>query len=213
MNAVEIVKQILLRSGSAWVLILLGGLSILSLAIVIERWIFFRSRDADIRELARSLDDELTAKQWGAAIKRLSAMPAAAAIIASAGLRLADRGAAAVDKAMQSAAALERGQLEKRLTYLGTIGNNAPFIGLFGTVIGIIHAFEELGRGAGSVGPGQVASTAIMTSLAESLVATAVGIFVALPAVAAYNYFQRRTCSLLGQTEVLTNLVLAHVVE
>lgn len=212
MNAVEIVKQVLLRSGSTWVLWLLGLLSVLSLTIVVERWLFFRTRDANIRELARALDDELVAKDWAAAIKRLSAMPAAAAAIASAGLRLAERGPAAVDKAMQSAAALERGQLEKRLTYLGTIGNNAPFIGLFGTVIGIIHAFEELGSGAGSVGPGQVASTAIMTSLAEALVATAVGILVALPAVAAYNYFQRRTSSLIGQTEVLTNLVLAHVV-
>jgi biopolymer transport protein ExbB len=212
-NTVDIVKQVLLRSGTAWVLWLLALLSVTSLAIVVERWLFFRSRDADIRDLARALDDDLCAKDWTAAIRRLSALPAAAAIIASAGLRLADRGAAAVDKAMQSAAALERGQLEQRLTYLGTIGNNAPFIGLFGTVIGIIHAFEELGNGAGAVGPGQVASTAIMSSLAEALVATAVGILVALPAVAAYNYFQRRTSSLLGQTEALTNLVLAHVEE
>jgi biopolymer transport protein ExbB len=212
-NAVEIVKQVLLRSGSVWVLWFLGALSVLSLAIVVERWMYFRSRDTDIRTLARSLDEQLTGKHWSAAVTELSSMPAAAASIAAAGLRLAGRGASAVDKAMQSAAALERGQLEKRLTYLGTIGNNAPFIGLFGTVIGIIHAFEELGSGGGGAGPGQVASTAIMASLAEALVATAVGILVALPAVAAYNYFHRRTAALLGQTEVLTNLVLAHVVE
>jgi biopolymer transport protein ExbB len=212
-NAVEMVKQALLRSGSDWVLWFLGGLSVLSLAIIVERWFFFRSRDTSIRELAKSLDDQLTAKKWTEAIKTLSEMPAAAASIAAAGLRLAARGAAAVDKAMQSAAALERGQLEKRLTTLGTIGNNAPFIGLFGTVIGIIHAFEELGSGGGAAGPGQVASAAIMASLAEALVATAVGILVALPAVAAHNYFHRRTAALLGQTEVLTNLVLAHVVD
>jgi biopolymer transport protein ExbB len=213
MNAVELVKLVLLRSGSIWVLWILGFLSIVSLAIVIERWLFFRSRDGDVRSLAHTLDEHLSTGAWSAAIELLTPMSAAAATIAAAGLRLANRGPSAVDKAMQSAVAMERGQLEKRLTYLGTIGNNAPFIGLFGTVIGIIHAFEELGSGAGGVGPGQVASTAIMSSLAEALVATAVGILVALPAVAAYNYFQRRTSSLLGQTEVLTNLVLAHVVE
>ncbi len=213
MGTTEAVKSILLRSGADWILWLLGGLSVLSLTIIVERWLFFRSRDTSIRALAKSLDEQLTSKQWAAAIQSLSNLPAAAASIALAGLRLADRGPAAVDKAMQSAAALERGQLEKRLTYLGTIGNNAPFIGLFGTVIGIIHAFEELGSGAGGAGTGHVASAAIMASLAEALVATAVGIVVALPAVAAYNYFQRRTAALLGQTEVLTNLVLAHVVE
>ena len=213
MDATETLKNLLLRSGTDWVLFLLGLLSVVSLAIVVERWLFFRSRDADIRALAEELDDDLVARDWSGAIARLSRVSAAAAAIAATGLRLADRGAAAVDKAMQSAAALERGQLEKRLSYLGTIGNNAPFIGLFGTVIGIIHAFEALGSGAGSPGAGQVASTAIMASLAEALVATAVGILVALPAVAAYNYFQRRTISLIGQTEVLTNLVLAHVVK
>ncbi len=211
MNAVDIIKRVLLQSGSLWVLWFLGLLSVASLAIVVERWLFFRSRDADVRSLGLRLDAHLSAGAWNEAIGLLASMPAAAAAIAAAGLRLAGRGPAAVDRAMQSATALERGLLEQRLTYLGTVGNNAPFIGLFGTVVGIIHAFEELGTGAGAPGAGQAASMAVMASLAEALVATAVGILVALPAVAAFNYFQRRMTSLLGQTEVLTNLVLAYV--
>src|SRR5206468_1323803 len=112
----------------------------------------------------------------------------------------------------------ERLRLEKRLAYLGTLGNNAPFIGLFGTVIGVISAFEELGHGAPGHGTGvsaaaQVASQAVMSSIAEALVATAVGIFVALPAVAAYNYLQRRVGALLSDTEVLSSLVLAYLVD
>ena len=83
MNAVEIVKQVLLRSGSVWVLWFLGALSVLSLAIVCERWLYFRSRDTDIRALARSLDEQLTGKHWSAAVTQLSSMPAAAASIAS----------------------------------------------------------------------------------------------------------------------------------
>jgi len=211
MNVVEIVKRVLIQSGSIWVLWFLGGLSVISLAIAAERWLFFRSRDADVRGLALELDAHLSTGAWKNAIALLQPLPAAAAAIAAAGLRLADRGPAAVDKAMQSATALERGLFERRLTYLGTVGNNAPFIGLFGTVVGIIHAFEELGNSSSSIGAGQAASMAVMASLAEALVATAVGILVALPAVAAFNYFQRRTTSLLGQTEVLTNLVLAYV--
>src|SRR5262249_35932391 len=137
-----------------------------------------------------------------------------AASIAGAGLRLAHLGPEAAEKAMQSATAMERSRLEMRLAYLGTLGNNAPFIGLFGTVIGIIQAFEELGHGAPGHGGGmanQVASQAVMTGIAEALVTTAIGIAVALPAVAAYNYFQRRVASMLSSADVLTNLVLAYL--
>ena len=115
---------------------------------------------------------------------------------------------------MQSATSAERKALEARLAYLGTLGNNAPFIGLFGTVIGIILAFERLGQATGTAGTGaasQVASAAVMSAIAEALVATAVGIGVALPAVAAYNYFQRRIATMLDDAETLSTLVLAYL--
>jgi biopolymer transport protein ExbB len=145
----------------------------------------------------------------------LEASPAVAARVADAGLRLAERGTEAADKAMQSAAALERGRLERWLAFLATVGNNAPFVGLFGTVVGVIHAFEELGHSAPghAAAAGQVASQAVMSSIAEALVATAVGILVALPAVAGHNYLQRRVTSLLSGAEVLTNLVLAYIAD
>jgi biopolymer transport protein ExbB len=118
----------------------------------------------------------------------------------------------AAEKGMQSALAIERSTLENRLAFLGTLGNNAPFIGLFGTVIGVLLAFEALSKTQGAPsGTSQVASNAVMGSIAEALVATAVGIGVALPAVAAYNYFQRRIASILADAEALTNLVLAYV--
>jgi biopolymer transport protein ExbB len=215
-NTVGTVKQLLLQSGAAWVLWLLGGLSLVSVAIAVERWLFYRRRDGDPEGLARRLGPQLAAREYHLALEELDRSRSVAAAIAAAGLRLADRGPAAADKAMQSAAALERRRLERWLAYLGTLGNNAPFIGLFGTVIGVIAAFDELGRASPGAAPGaaaQVASQAVMASIAEALVATAVGILVALPAVAAFNYFQRRIAAMLAGSDVLLNLVLAYLAD
>ena len=196
MSTIESVKQVLLVSGAGWVLWLLGGLSISSLvardrALALPAAPRRQSRGAGAR--ARRAPRGATTSSARATL--LEASPAVAARVADAGLRLADRGTEAAEKAMQSAAALERGRLERWLAFLATVGNNAPFVGLFGTVVGVIHAFEELGHAApghGATAAGQVASQAVMASIAEALVATAVGILVALPAVAAYNYLQRR---------------------
>lgn len=216
MTSVETIKQLFVGSGAGWILWLLGALSVASLAIAGERWLLFRRRGGDLRAEAALVDRHLGAGEVAEAIEELGRSSSVAASIAAAGLRLAPLGPGAVEKAMHSAAALERSILEKRLAYLGTLGNNAPFIGLFGTVIGVIQAFEELGHGAPGHGGGvsaasQIASQAVMSSIAEALVATAVGIAVALPAVAAYNYLQRRLASLLSGAEVLTSLVLAYL--
>lgn len=85
--------------------------------------------------------------------------------------------------------------LEKRLGILATFGNNAPFIGLFGTVLGVIDAFHTLGLGAG------FGVEAVMGGISEALVATAAGLFVAIPSVIAYNYFVRRIRALLLMRE------------
>jgi biopolymer transport protein ExbB len=216
MSAMQGVKDVLLASGAGWVLWLLGVLSVSSLALAVERWAYLRRRGGNLEVLARGLDDRLHGGDFAGARRLLEASPAVAARVADAGLRLADRGTEAAGKAMESAAALERGRLERGLAFLATIGNNAPFIGLFGTVVGVIHAFEELGHAApghGATSTGQVASQAVMAGIAEALVATAVGIAVALPAVAAYNYLQRRVVSMLSGTDVLSNLVLAYVAD
>jgi biopolymer transport protein ExbB len=216
MNTTESVKQVLLASGASWVLWLLGLLSMSSLALAIERWLYLRRRGGDLEALARQLDVHLRDDDFERARTLLASSPAVAARVADAGLRLSDRGVGAAEKAMQSAAALERGRLERWLPFLATVGNNAPFVGLFGTVVGVIHAFEELGHAApghGATAAGQVASQAVMASIAEALVATAVGILVALPAVATYNYLQRRVVTLLSGADVLTNLVLAYIAD
>jgi biopolymer transport protein ExbB len=212
----DAVKEVLLASGAGWILWLLGGLSMASLVLAAERWLYLRRRGGDLEALARRLDEQLRAGDFEGARRFLEGGPSVAARVADAGLRLADRGPAAAEKAMESAAALERGRLERGLAFLATVGNNAPFVGLFGTVVGVIHAFEELGHAApghGATAAGQVASQAVMAGIAEALVATAVGIAVALPAVATYNYLQRRVTSLLAGTDVLSSLVLAYLAD
>ena len=87
--------------------------------------------------------------------------------------------------------------LEARLGILATFGNNAPFIGLFGTVLGVIQAFHAIGaNNAFDVQP-------IMQGISEALIATATGLFVAIPCVMAYNYFTRRVKTILTLKEAL----------
>jgi biopolymer transport protein ExbB len=215
MTTVEAIKDLLVQTGVAWILWLLAVLSVSSMALIVERYLFFRKRSGNLPELATRLGAVLETGDFNTAILELEASPAIAAQIAASGLRLANKGPQAVEKAMQSAEALERSRLEKNLAFLGTLGNNAPFIGLFGTVVGIVGAFEELGHSSGghTAAAQQAASQAVMSSIAEALVATAVGLFVALPAVAAYNYFQRQIAALVNGSEVLSNLVLAYLTD
>ena len=93
--------------------------------------------------------------------------------------------------------------LERNLGILGTLGNNAPFIGLFGTVLGIIKAFADLSKNSGG-GAG-----AVMAGISEALVATAVGLMVAIPAVIAFNYFQAKVRKTVARVDAIAHLVLA----
>jgi biopolymer transport protein ExbB len=93
---------------------------------------------------------------------------------------------------------------------LGTLGSNAPFVGLLGTVIGIVQAFEQLQLSGAANGSGG-AMNGVMGAIAEALVATAIGLVVAIPAVAAFNAFQRRIKTILGNAEALRHIVLSYV--
>ena len=92
---------------------------------------------------------------------------------------------------------------DRNLIVLGTLGNNVPFVGLFGTVLGVIKSFDDL-RGAGAN-----SESVVMSSLSEALVATAIGLLVAIPAVVAYNYFSRRLKVVLGGADELAHAVLS----
>src|SRR5688572_7114149 len=217
MNLVEWLQRLMTNFGAEWVMWLMLGLSVISVAIMLERaWFYWSLRD-DVAQLATDLRGLLRKNDLDGAKKRMERSPSAEAAVVVAGLEEADRGARAADEAMKGAAALQRLKLERRLAFLGTLGNNAPFIGLFGTVIGVVMAFEALGdekvvQGAAEAAANLGAPQQVMAAIAEALVATAVGLAVAIPAVAMFNVFQRQARSILANTEALSRVLLAHLV-
>ncbi|MDP9003155.1 MAG: MotA/TolQ/ExbB proton channel family protein [Myxococcota bacterium] len=212
-SLIERVKSAMVGLGTGWVLLLMLFLSVISLAIMLERaWLYWSLRD-DIDGLMRDLGRLLRGGDLDGARQRLEASRSAEAAVVVAGLVEADRGVESAQEAMEGASALQRLKLEKRLAFLGTLGNNAPFIGLLGTVIGIIAAFDELSKVkmAGSTGSTQLAPEAVMARISEALVATAIGILIAIPAVAAFNAFQRVVRGTVANTEALGHVLLAHL--
>lgn len=212
MQLVDWLLRVMLSTGPGWVMWLLIGLSVVSVAIILERGWFYLSLRDDIGALARDLQRSLDSG-IDAAKKRMSSSPSAEAAVVLAGLESAHRGPKAAEEAMSGAAAIQRIKLEKRLVVLSTLGNNAPFIGLFGTVIGVIVAFDQLEQAQSATNAAsQMVSKGVMAAIAEALVATAIGIFVAIPAVAANNAFQRVTKGILANTEALSRTLVAYLV-
>lgn len=167
MHITEILTGFTLMGGE-WVLWLLVLSSLASVSVMVER--------------SRVLANEARGK-------RVRARVLAAAEKASA------RGRRSALEAAETQILAEKLVLERGLIFLGTLGNNAPFIGLFGTVLGIIKAFHDLSvSGTGN-------SQVVMRGISEALVATAIGLLVAIPAVIAYNGFSRRVQTVLANAE------------
>src|SRR5512146_1482177 len=187
--------------GADWVLWLLFLLSIASLAIVLERAAFFLSRrigDLDVIA-ARLLAGDLAGAAQAVAKRRGMEADVVRAAVAH-----APKGPDAVAEVVNAQMERSRLEYERRLAFLGTLGNNAPFIGLFGTVLGVIRAFSDLASHPGAAGAGTV-----MAGISDALIATAVGLFVALPAVVMFNLYQRWLRRASQRSSVLGHAVVA----
>lgn len=184
-------------SSAEWVLWVLVVLSVMSVAIMLERALYFaRHRLKDSEALAvRLARGEFDAVRE--AVKGQRGMEAA---VVREALASAGQGADTVEQVIASTMARERPQYERFLSFLGTLGNNAPFIGLFGTVLGIIKAFHDLGS---MQVKGAAIQQTVMAGISEALVATAVGLAVAIPAVVAFNVFNRQLKTLTSRTTAL----------
>lgn len=182
-------------------------LSVISVAVMIERMIFFTTHKDDVRSLAAELNKLLLGNDYVAAQKLLETCKGFETRVLRAALEVAPLGKHAVQELAASATKMERLRFERGLAFLGTVGNNAPFVGLFGTVLEIISALYELGTQSG----GNVGAGAVMATLSQALAATAIGLLVALPAVAVFNYFNRRIKTLQTGAEALVHVLLAHM--
>lgn len=184
-------------SSAEWVLWLLLSLSVLSIALMLERAVYFATHRLGDSE---ALLIKLTHGEFDAVRAAVQGKKGMEAAVIREGLASTAQGADTVEQVIASTVARERPQYERYLSFLGTLGNNAPFIGLFGTVLGIIKAFHDLG--ATNVKGAAIQQT-VMAGISEALVATAVGLAVAIPAVVAFNAFNRQLKTLTSRTNAL----------
>jgi biopolymer transport protein ExbB len=179
-------KELFLHSG--WVAWPLGLCSVLAIAIVLER-IFTITRLMSIEKRAAAMLETELAKGNIDALKERSIAPAPAAVILRSLVPIRHASEEAIDRAEEIGVAQQRLRLRRYLTGLATIGSTAPFIGLFGTVLGVLQAFQQMSKmqtGAGEAMAGHIG---------EALSATAVGLLVAIPAVICYNILLGRVQS------------------
>lgn len=197
-----------LRLGGVTLAILIAC-SLLALGVAVERLLALWNMGGATRELAASVHKHLSRGDLAAARSSAERSDALSSDIFLTGLDRAARGAN--EKALTTAVERERTQLSltmrKHLWILGTIGATAPFVGLFGTVAGIMRSFKDLGLDVQAGGAG--GSATVMEGISEALVVTAVGILVAVQAVVLYNAFQAR----LGRLAVEVRLIVEEFVE
>lgn len=182
------------------ILLILLGLSVWSVSIMIGRRRAFASEGQveDLKVFKQSLQDNNFAvvKNWSEKHQSFIAGAMHAALTAP-------MNPESVDRAVASFVKGERARLEKGLAVLATLGANAPFVGLFGTVLGIIRSFAYLGSQSGS--------TAVMSGVSQALFATAIGLFVAIPAVVAFNIYTSKMKNIIFTIESLRDLYISKV--
>ena len=178
--------QSLLQSGG-FTMYALIIISILSLTIVIERWAHYYRISRIKREIfMKSIALELRKGNVAQALRISRSIEAPISRVVSAGLVLAGNRPEVVQNAMEREIAIETVQLERFINIEGTIGSTAVYIGLFGTVLGIIRAFRDIAQSSSG------GINVVVNGISEALVCTAAGLFVAIPAVIAYNYFEKK---------------------
>lgn len=192
--------------GSAeWVLWLLCVLSVLSIAVMLERAVYFSSHSLKDSE---GLGVRLAKGDLEAVKKLIDGKKGMEAAVLREALGSVSSGPDSVEEVIAATVARERPQYERFLSFLGTLGSNAPFIGLFGTVLGIIKAFNDLGQTGAK---GAAMQQTVMAGISEALVATAVGLAVAIPAVVAYNVLTRSLKTITSRTTALGHALVGHL--
>lgn len=192
------------KGGFVMPLLLLG--SILVVAVAVERYRIFRRDGGDSAGLREKLEELLRAGDWLAALAVAQQFELLAAAVAAAGLAQAARGERAMELAMEGAANRGAARLRQRLDILSLMATLAPLLGLLGTVVGMIRAFNIL-----NVRSGQ--PFAITGGVGEALVATAAGLFVAILSLSLLAYFRGRLDGILNDAEEIAAMILAVAVE
>ncbi|HEU4728003.1 MAG TPA: MotA/TolQ/ExbB proton channel family protein [Kofleriaceae bacterium] len=191
--------------GANWVLWLLIVLSVISVGVMIDRALWLRSRDADVERFTLEMRGAFERGELDRLTSKYMDDPAIAIQIGLRGIAARDRGAEAVAEVMHSERSRWRRAADRNLIVLGTLGNNVPFVGLFGTVLGVINAFQHLAMKSAE------AEKETLSTIAEALSATAIGLLVAIPAVIAFNFFSRKVRVIMSSADEVAHSVLSLV--
>ncbi len=193
-----------IRLGGMTMAVLLVS-SVVALGVAIERIISLWNVSSSARALSEVISKHLLRGDTAAARSAAERSNAVAADLYLAGFARLDRskGLAGVEGAVERERSELLLRLRRNIWILGTIGATSPFVGLFGTVAGIMRAFKDLGLDVGEGGSG--GSAAVMTGISEALIATAAGILIALEAVYLYNYFQAKLARVAVELRLLSD--------
>ena len=192
--------------GAEWVMWLLVVLSIVCITVAAERFYYQIKNQTPLSKLQKILQDFFTNNDVVACQKGLQELDGIEAKTLSAGLEAYERGGVhSAEQAIAGVLIFEKSKLDKGLIVIGTTGSNAPFIGLFGTVLGIIKAFDDL---AANTAEG---AESVMAGISEALVATAIGLLVAIPAVVLFNSLKKRNSAQVSRLESMGHLLLSHL--
>jgi biopolymer transport protein ExbB len=177
------------------IVLLLAGLSIGAAALVIEHLLTIRQEVLMPAGLGEQVRDSLAARNLAAAEQACQQHPSFLAFVLRAGLSEIDGGWPAVEKAMEDATAEQAARLFRKIELLSVIGNIAPMVGLLGTVMGMIFAFQEVADTQGAARAAELAR-----GIYTALVTTVGGLIVAIPALAAFALFRNRVDQLVAET-------------
>ena len=171
--------------------------SIVSVAVIIERFIYYKRRTwikrVDFMDLVKPL---IHKGHYAKALEICEHSNTAVADVAHAGLKLHGRGHQEISHSMERQITIETVKMERYTNLVGTIASTAVYIGLFGTVLGIIRAFHDIAtKGAGGI-------DVVINGISEALVCTAAGLIVAVPAVIAFNYFVKKIDTIVTDMEL-----------
>ncbi|MGA2614001.1 MAG: MotA/TolQ/ExbB proton channel family protein [Spirochaetia bacterium] len=183
-------------SGGATMYVLLFC-SLLSLAVIIDRlWTYWSMMKVNRAAFMRRIQGMIERKDRDGAVEICRETKAPFARVALAGLVLRSRDEKLIASTLERSVTTQASRLERLTSIVGTIGNTAVYIGLFGTVLGIIRAFRDIS----AMGTGGMA--VVIGGVAEALITTATGLAVAVPSVIAYNYFVRRIDGFVNDMEL-----------
>jgi biopolymer transport protein TolQ len=188
-----------------FILIVLISLSVLSFAIILERFFFLKGIDRDSKEVLAMIEASLQKKK-SPQLLSIAGMDKSfyGAIAKSAVDHIHQHGENGLDEVFNSFAIVIRPKLDRFLSFLGTIGSNAPYVGLLGTVLGIMKAFHDMTHATSDGG-----QKVVMAGISMALVATAAGLTVAIPSVAFYNFYHKKVQSIFNTLGALKELSLS----